>query len=164
MYFLHSYYRKTFFCHWFDQTANCFPFTMQIWCHCDHITWLSFLRTPSWFSTLPFFLGGIWLVWNNLPHNHVCGFGLSASWTTWTHLLAANYVAQFPLQFLRLHLKALLSSHWGTVTSLILGFGIRIWTCFKALIPWWTMEVYGAIQVLPGSPCSTQVWIFAYKG
>lgn len=61
-------------------------------------------------------------------------------------------------------LKALLSSHWGTVTSMILGFGIRIWIFFKSPIPWWTMEVYGAIQVLPGSPCSTQLWIFAYKG
>lgn len=46
----------------------------------------------------------------------------------------------------------------GNPTNMILGCGIRVWPLFKAPVLWLTMEVYGAIQVLPGSSCSTQLW------
>lgn len=46
----------------------------------------------------------------------------------------------------------------GNPTNMILGCGIGVWPLFKVPISWLTMEVYGAIQVLPGSSCSTQLW------
>ena len=125
----------------------------------DQIKWHSCLHILCWFQTSLFPLGDISLVWNTTQ---------SSLW-----FLPVVFSEQLGLTCLLL-ITWLCSclSFWGCIWKRYCphigepsqiqfqGFGIRVWLLFKALVAWLTIEVYGAIQVLPGFSCSTELQNF----
>ena len=134
---------------------SCDLFSLSLPCDRDVIGplgWHPFLLYIPLCGFLPSCFSLVAFRWCRIPHNHLCGFGL-------TCLLLITWLCSLR-SFSRLCLKAPLSSRRGNPTNMILGCGIRVWPPFNAHGLWLTKEVYGAIQVLPGSSQSTQLWSF----
>lgn len=109
------------------------------------VTFILTVHILHWVSTSPFFLGGVSRLWDT-TQSSLWLWPPAFSETTWTHLLAANYMALLSLQFLWLYFES--------TTVFTLGnprvCDSRVWPLLKAPVARLTIEVYGAIQVLPG--------------